>query len=199
MLLHMTKQVLSRPLSKYASPCTHLKPAAEYIPNARMLIVTLLTLVALAAAEAIPPSASTSFGNRPFPDGSCSFTLWQRRQFSSTYIQLNTIRDLANDITVDVAAQRPATAFNSYTRLDENYAFAVTGLLDDKDLVITHLRGDELAFRVGEVEWSTQSFWRRKGPSGNWKRAACSAGAWEDSAEARVCAATSVKMDRKLT
>lgn len=198
MLFHMTEPVLSCPSSKDAPPCAHLKPAAAYIPDVRMLIVTLLTLVVLATAEAIPPSASMSSGNRPVPDGSCSFALWQRQQSSSNYIQLNTIWDLVNDITVDVAAQRPATGFNSYNRLDNNHAFAVTGLLDDKELIVTKLWGDELAFRVGEMEWSTQSFWRRKDPSGKWKRAACSAGAWEDSAEARVCAATLERMGRKL-
>ncbi|KAF3042910.1 hypothetical protein E8E12_005975 [Didymella heteroderae] len=150
-----------------------------------MLIVALLSLVALAAAEHIPLSAPQSPGNRPFPNNSCMFLLWQRQQSAINYVQLNTISDYANDIRVDIAAQRPATAFSSYTRLDDRHALVVTGLLDEKNLTITHLRNDELAFTVDEIEWSTQSFYRRKDASGKWRRAACNAWDWEGSAGTR--------------
>lgn len=151
-----------------------------------MLIVTLLILVALAVAQRIPPSAAQPSGNRQVPEGSCTFTIWHRRQDSVNYVQLNAILDYSNDMTVDLAAQRPATSFNSYTRLDDSHAFAVTGLLDGKNLTISKLRDHELSFKFGEAEWSTQSFWRRKGQSGIWVRAGCNARDWEGSAEIRV-------------
>jgi len=164
-----------------------------------MLIVTLLILVALAVAKRIPLSAAQPSGNRPFPDDSCTFTLWHRQQDSVNYVQLNAIRDYSNDITVDIAALRPATSFNSYTRLDDNHAFAVTGLLDDKNLTITQLRDHELSFKFGEAEWSTQSFWRRKGRSGIWSRAGCNARDWEGSAEIRVRDHTPPETNCELT
>jgi hypothetical protein len=145
-----------------------------------MLIATLLILITLAAAGRIPVSAPW------FPDGSCTFTLWQRQQASVDYIQLNTIRDHANNITVYVAAQRPATGLNSYTRLDDNHAFAVTGLLDRRNLTITHIGDDELGFTIGQAKWSTRSFWRMQDDSGKWNRAACNAWAWEGSAASKV-------------
>lgn len=199
MHFHMTKQVLSRTSSKHALLCTRLKPAATHVPEFRMLIVTLLILVALAVAEHIPLSAAQPSENRPFPEGSCTFTLWHRQQESVNYVQLNTIWDYSNDITVDVAALQPTTSFNSYVRLDESHAFAVTGLLDKGNLTITRLRDGDLAFKVGEAEWSTQSFWRRKGESGKWTRAGCNAGDWEGNAEARVSGTAPVKTIYELT
>ena len=164
-----------------------------------MLIVTLLILVALAVANGIPLAAAQPFGNRPFPDGSCTFTLWHRQQDSVNYVQLSAIRDYSNDITVNIAAQRPATSFNSYARLDKSHAFAVTGLLDGKNLTITQLRDHELSFKFGEAEWSTQSFWRRMGLSGIWARAGCNARNWEGSAEIRVGDHTPPETNCELT
>lgn len=164
-----------------------------------MLIITFLALVALAVAKRIPLSTAEPSRNRPFPESSCTFTLWHRQQASVNYVQLNTIRDHSNDITVDVAAQRLATAFNSYVRLSDSHAFAVTGLLDKRNLTMMSLRGDELAFKVGEAEWNTQSFWRRKDESGQWIRAACNAWDWEGNAEARVSHTTQTKIICELT
>lgn len=176
----MTKSVLNRTLSKHTSPCIRTISSAARQTNSKMLLTVLLTFATLAAARSISPSALRVAEPKKYlelSDDSCTFTLWHRQQSSVNYIQLNTILDHANDIRIDVAAQRAAAGFNSYTRLDEDHVFAVTGLLDDKNLTITHLSEDELRFEIGEVKWSTQQ---------SHGRAGCNAWEWEGNSNRRV-------------
>lgn len=120
-----------------------------------MFSLFLLTFSTPATAYVLP-SATPSTDSQWSLDDTCTFTLLHRQQSSINYSQLNKIIDHANNITVDVASQRPAAAFNSYTRLDRDHAFAVTGLLDDERLTIRSSGDDVLSFEVGEVRWSTE-------------------------------------------
>lgn len=145
------------------------------------MLINILTAATLAAAINIPPSAllATEPKNHvKLASNSCTFTLWHRQQSSIDYVQLNTIFDRANNLRVDVAAHRPATGFNNYVRLDDAHVFAVTGLLDDRNLTISHVPQDGLRFEIGEVWWSTQ----RSG-----EEAGCNAWEWEGVLDRRVC------------
>lgn len=175
----MTKSVLNRTL-KHTSPCIRTISSATRQTNSKMLFNILLTFATLAAARSISPSALRIAEPKEYfelSDNSCTFTLWHRQQSSVNYIQLNTILDHANNIRIDVAAQRAATGFNSYTRLDEDHAFSVAGLLDDGNLTITHVREDELRLEIGDVKWSTQQ---------SHGRAGCNAWEWEGNSDRRV-------------
>ncbi|KAF1355801.1 hypothetical protein EJ07DRAFT_38504, partial [Lizonia empirigonia] len=112
-------------------------------------------------------------------ENKCTFTLFHRQQSSMNYIQINTLTDHANSITVDITSQRPAVAFNSYTRLSQDHAFAVAGLLDDERLTITSDGTAGLKFGVGEVRWSSQA------AGGAEDGAGCGAGRWVESGRSR--------------
>ncbi|KAF2627414.1 hypothetical protein BU25DRAFT_458744 [Macroventuria anomochaeta] len=142
-----------------------------------MLPKLLLTLSTLATAYVLPSDDLLS--------DKCTFTLWHRQQSSVNYIQLNTILDHARNISIDVASSRPVTAFNSYTRLDHDHAFAVAGLLDDERLTVTHAGDDVLRFEVGEVKWSTRRAYGKQGEEGRFVRAWCDAWEWEGSPRRR--------------
>ncbi|KAF1924175.1 uncharacterized protein M421DRAFT_425007 [Didymella exigua CBS 183.55] len=144
-----------------------------------MIITTLLTLTTLAAALSIPSPSLRATNPKPHPkllESACTFTLQHRQQSSTTYIQLITIIDHANAIRIDVAGQRPPTEYNSYVRLDDAHVFAMTGLLDERNLTISTVSRHELEFEIGEVRWST----RRSG-----REAGCNAGAWEGGLDRR--------------
>lgn len=121
-----------------------------------MLSVLLLTISTLATAGLLPSSALTP--TAPSPTSKCTFTIWHLQQSSVDYIQLNTITDHANNMTIDVASRRPAVAFHSYTRLDREHSLAVAGLLDNARLSVTYAGDGVLRFQVGEVGWSTEEF-----------------------------------------
>jgi hypothetical protein len=141
-----------------------------------MLSLFLLAFSTLATAYLLPSAAPATKAQWSLDD-TCTFTLLHRQHSSINYSQLNKIIDHANNITVDVASQRPAAAFNSYTRLDRHHAFAVTGLLDDERLTIKSSGDDILSFEVGEVRWSTEE-------SKDGGR--CNAGEWMGSGRNRV-------------
>lgn len=141
-----------------------------------MFPVLVLMLSGLATAYVLPSAASLA-------ENKCTFTLFHRQQSSVNYIQITTLIDHANSITVDITSQRPAVAFNSYTRLSHDHAFAVTGLLDDERLTITSDGTAVLKFEVGEVRWSSQA------ADGAEDGAGCEAGRWVESGRSRVCVA----------
>ncbi|KAH6642156.1 hypothetical protein C7974DRAFT_96269 [Boeremia exigua] len=150
-----------------------------------MLFVLLVTVSTLATAALLPSAPRSAFSDASLLNDRCTFILWHHQQSSLDYIQLNTIVDHANSMTIDVASHRPATAFNSYTRLDQKRIFAVAGLLDDKRLTIASGEGDVLKFEVGEVKWNTEGMHGRHGENGKRAEAWCDAGKWEGSSDRR--------------
>ena len=109
----------------------------------------------------------------------CTFTLWQKQLCTagtkSNYIQLNEIQDNPNDITIDIAALRPASSRNSYTKISTKHVFAIEGLLDDKSLTIrgSNVDDDDVLFEHDGV-WFTSDVYK------NNNRAWCVAEAWDN-------------------
>ncbi|KAF2826005.1 hypothetical protein CC86DRAFT_293759 [Ophiobolus disseminans] len=109
----------------------------------------------------------------------CTFTLWHKQLCSAgkktNYIQMFEIEDHTNDIIVDIAALRPASAHNSYTKIGPNRAFAVRRLLDDKSLVIggSEVEDDEVLFNFDGTVFTSDG-------SKNSEEAWCDAGAWDN-------------------
>jgi hypothetical protein len=148
-----------------------------------MLSFFLAAIASLATAYILPSSAAPSITSL---DDKCSFTLFQRQHSFQNYIQLNTIVDHPNDVVIDVASLRPATAFNSYARVAHDRVFAVAGLLDDERLTITSKdAGDLLRFEIAGMSWTSEDAQGRIPGKvrGNW----CEVEQWSGSVSSRVC------------
>tara|TARA_R110002003_G_scaffold135_4_gene12523 strand:- start:13576 stop:14064 length:489 start_codon:yes stop_codon:yes gene_type:complete len=108
----------------------------------------------------------------------CTFTAYHKQirtvASKKDYIQINQIVDHPNDITIDIAALRPATARNSYVRISSEEAYAIEGLLDDKSLV-THQGHD-----VDEVLFEVDGVWFSSDMTKNAKSAYCVSGSWDN-------------------
>jgi hypothetical protein len=108
----------------------------------------------------------------------CTFTAYHKQirtvASKKDYIQINQIVDHPNDITIDIAALRPATARNSYVRLSSKEAYAIEGLLDDKSLVV-HQGHD-----VDEVLFEVDGVWFSSDMTKNAKSAYCVSGSWDN-------------------
>lgn len=149
-----------------------------------MFSKSLLAISYLALTTAAHPlTPATSSHTTPNLADKCTFVLWHRQQDAASYIQLNTILDRANDITIDIASQRRATSHNSYTSIDQQHAFAVTGLLDDSSLSISYSKQDELVFEAGAFRWTSRDAYSKKDGS---ETAWCNASVWEGSGKRRV-------------
>lgn len=150
----------------------------------KMFSKSLLAISYLALTTAAHPlTPATSSHTTPNLADKCTFVLWHRQQDAASYIQLNTILDRANDITIDIASQRRATSHNSYTSIDQQHAFAVTGLLDDSSLSISYSKQDELVFEAGAFRWTSRDAYSKKDGS---ETAWCNALVWEGSGKRRV-------------
>jgi hypothetical protein len=106
----------------------------------------------------------------------CSFNVYHKQLCPSTttskqnYIQINTLIDHANHITIDIAALRPVAARNSYARLSATQVFAIEGLLGNTNLTVRGEDGsDEVLFEHDGTTWSSD-----KG-----SEASCVSGAWD--------------------
>ena len=149
-----------------------------------MFSKSLLAISYLALTTAAHPlTPATSSHTTPNLADKCTFVLWHRQQDAASYIQLNTILDRANDITINIASQRRATSHNSYTSIDQQHAFAVTGLLDDSSLSISYSKQDELVFEAGAFRWTSRDAYSKKDGS---ETAWCNALVWEGSGKRRV-------------
>ena len=149
-----------------------------------MFSKSLLAISYLALTTAAHPlTPATSTHTTPNLADKCTFVLWHRQQDAASYIQLNTILDRANDITIDIASQRRATSHNSYTSIDQQHAFAVTGLLDDSSLSISYSKQYELVFEAGAFKWTSRDAYSKKDGS---ETAWCNASVWEGSGKRRV-------------
>jgi len=78
----------------------------------------------------------------------CTFTVWHkqicRASIKHNYIQINELIDHPNDIVIDIASYRPTTARNSYSKVSSTQAFAIQGLLDNRNLTLYGENGSDL-------------------------------------------------------
>jgi hypothetical protein len=108
----------------------------------------------------------------------CTFNLWHKQLITTdaktNYVQLNEIKDNTNGIVIDIAALRPATERNSYSRICAHQVFAVEGLLDNTNLTISGYDDvDEVTFAHDGVAFSSEE-------SRSSKNASCIVGAWDN-------------------
>jgi hypothetical protein len=90
----------------------------------------------------------------------CSFNIYHKQLCPSTtsskqnYIQINTLIDHANYITLNIAALRPVAARNSYVRISETQVFTIEGLLGNMNLTVRgEDRRDEVLFEHNGTTW----------------------------------------------
>jgi hypothetical protein len=118
------------------------------------------------ALDASSPSPSASIENK------CTFSLFHKQVWNVNYIQLNTLVDHTNSITIDLAQLRPQTEHNSYAKVSAKRVFEVEGLLDNANLTIRGEDGSErLRFESGGLVWTSES----KG-----EEAWCETGDWDN-------------------
>jgi hypothetical protein len=115
----------------------------------------------------------------------CTFTLFHKQlitaaQSESTsegkinYIQIDSLEDDTNGITIDVASSRPRTERNSYAKVSAKQVLTIAGLLDDTSLTIHGTDGeDALVFESDGVSWATEGGSKRVRPD-----AWCDSGIW---------------------
>lgn len=73
------------------------------------------------------------------------------------YVQINTLVDHANTLTIDVARLRPSVAFNSYSRVSATQVFAIEGLLDGRNLTVWGEDGsDDVRFEYDGLSWDSR-------------------------------------------
>ncbi|CAA9959718.1 hypothetical protein PTMSG1_03127 [Pyrenophora teres f. maculata] len=146
-----------------------------YATTTTNVLTALTTLILLASppttARVIPPlpphifprtTPNTPAQSPPLSlNDKCTFTLFHKQlhtpsQTQINYIQLNTLTDHTNALTIDIAAQRPPAERNSYVKVGQHDVFALRGLFDDASLRIWGKAGsDELKLGSGRWEWST--------------------------------------------
>ncbi|KAF1943766.1 hypothetical protein EJ02DRAFT_432926 [Clathrospora elynae] len=121
-----------------------------------------------------PPHPSLSSRSVFSLDDKCTFTLYHKQLSKLNYIQLNTLRDHPNDLTIDLSQLRPRTEHNSYAKISGKQVFTVEGLLDNANLTIRGEDGsDVVEFKNGELSWTTE----RMAEGGE---AWCDVGEWDN-------------------
>ncbi|CAG5181404.1 uncharacterized protein ALTATR162_LOCUS9745 [Alternaria atra] len=118
----------------------------------------------------------------------CTFTLFHKQLITATqsestskgkinYIQIDSLEDHTNGITIDVASSRPRTERNSYAKVSAKQVLTIAGLLDDTSLTIHGTDGeDALVFESDGVSWATEGGSKRVRPD-----AWCDSGIWVES------------------
>jgi hypothetical protein len=148
--------------------------------NALAVLLSVFFIASSTAALHIPqsPLSAASIPAHRDLTNKCTFTLGHKQLCAASkrtnYIQMNEIEDHANNISIDVAALRPAASHNSYVKISANEMFAVEGLLDGKSLVMgaSDQHEDELWFANDDVWFSSSE------ESG--EEAWCVAGEWNN-------------------
>ncbi|KAH7370973.1 hypothetical protein BKA66DRAFT_424823 [Pyrenochaeta sp. MPI-SDFR-AT-0127] len=150
--------------------------------NALAVLLSVFFIASSTTARVVSPPPSSSA-----LDDKCTFTLWHKQLYPSSdsaptsrnYIQINTLFDHANDITIDIAHLRPSTAFHSYSKVSETQVFAIEGLLDGTNVTVRgtdgrdalRLESDGLVWMAdgvarGDDAWCEVGEWNANGKDG---------------------------------
>jgi hypothetical protein len=118
----------------------------------------------------------------------CTFTLFHKQLITAAqpestakgkinYVQIDSLEDHTNGITIDVASSRPRAERNSYAKVSAKQILTITGLLDDTSLTVHGTDGeDALVFESDTVSWATEGGSKTLTP-GAW----CNSGIWFES------------------
>lgn len=117
----------------------------------------------------------------------CTFTLWHKQNFpasestptSQNYVQINTLVDYANDVTIDVASLR-STVSSGYRKVSQTQVFAIEGLPNGTNMTVWGTDGrDALKFESDGLVWMADGE-----AEGN--KAWCDVGEWNASEEEKT-------------
>jgi hypothetical protein len=153
------------------------------------VIFSTLFLTSSTCARVVPPQSLYPLSRRALStslsstEDKCTFTLFHKQVQEVNYVQLNTLIDHTNDITIDLAHLRPRTEHNSYAKVSAKQAFAVEGLLNNANLTIRAEDGrDALRFESDGLIWTSES------GSSSGKAAWCETAEWVEGGKgSRVC------------
>jgi hypothetical protein len=170
----------------YPVPTFQLRHPTFIMHNALAVLYSIFFLLNTCASALFLPQfrLAPSKPNHSELANKCSFTLWHKQLHTAStkknYIQLNELQDHTNGIIIDIAALRPATSRNSYSRISAKQVFAIEGLLDNTNLTI---RGEDGKNEV-RCEHAGMSFSsdERKNSLDAW----CVSGAWDNAVESSV-------------
>lgn len=133
-------------------------------------------------AQSLLSTSATSLADK------CTFTLFHKQLITAAkpksaskgkinYIQIDSLEDHTNGLTIDVASSRPRAERNSYTKISAKQVLTIAGLLDDTSLTIHGTDGDDaLIFESDGVSWATEGGSKRLTPD-----AWCNSGMWVES------------------
>ncbi|KAG9191083.1 hypothetical protein G6011_09171 [Alternaria panax] len=166
-----TFAILSSVLFLVSSPCT-----------ARVLPPQPPRILPRGDAQSLLSTSATSLADK------CTFTLFHKQLITAAkpnsaskgkinYIQIYSLEDHTNEITIDVASSRPRTERNSYTKVSAEQVLTIAGLLDKTSLTIHGTDGeDALIFESDGASWATEGGSKRVRPD-----AWCNWGMWVES------------------
>ena len=133
-------------------------------------------------AQSLLSTSATSLADK------CTFTLFHKQLITAAraestskgkinYIQIDSLEDHANGITIDIASSRPRAERNSYAKVSAKQVLTIAGLLGDTSLTIYGTDGeDALVFESDGVSWATEGGSKRVRPE-----AWCNSGIWAES------------------
>jgi hypothetical protein len=160
--------------------------------SALSVLLTLSLSISSSTAYTIPTLQSPIPAKKAYTPSlgtSCTFTLFHKQlcpggtpaSTKANYIQINTIHDHFNNMTIDIAALRPLAAHSSYVRVSEDRGLAIKNLRDGRHLTVKGSdESDDVAFEYAGVSWSTEEWKVSEGVG-------CMASAWSVESEQWAC------------
>lgn len=166
-----TFAILSSVLLLACSPCT-----ARVVPPQPPRIIPR------SDAQSLLSTSATALANK------CTFTLFHKQLITTAQphsankgkincIQIDSLEDYTNGITIDIASSRPRADRNSYAKVSAKQVYTIAGLLDYTSLTVHGTDGeDALVFESDDVSWATEGGSERV-RSDAW----CNLGVWSES------------------
>jgi hypothetical protein len=159
--------------------------------NALAVLYSIFFLFSSATSALFLPQFKLSKPSSPDLSRKCTFNLWHKQLLTTStktnYVQLNEIRDNTNDITIDIAALRPATERNSYVKISATQSLSVEGLPDNTTLTIEGGNdNDEMFFEHDGIYFSSDEM---KNSNDAW----CIDGAWDNDVKSGVGSRVSLR------
>ena len=152
-------------------------------------------------AQSLLSSSATSLADK------CSFTLFHKQLMTAArpastsdgkinYVQVDSLEDHMNGITIDLASSRPRAERNSYVKVSATQIFEIDGLVDDTKLTIYGSDGeDALVFEYDGLKWATEGGSKKLHPE-----AWCNTGSWAESGNgSRVCYSSGFTYEDQIT